>query len=165
MLKQIKAFFFPLQSIYLYDVSKELVIERINDFFHRERSLFDSNNLLGEFINKDSFEIWMKSAAYKTGLVGQSRMTGEIKEVQNGSTEILLKAKPNKGLYLMFFVFMVFGLIYLFNGIQTGSLKFLLFSGLMLIGGPIVCIGISSVQIQAIKDNYLKYIDRIIKAI
>lgn len=160
MLNQIQTFFFPQPTTYLYSSSKELVIENLGEIFNRKWTLLDSNNLLGEFTNKDTFEIWMKSAAFKTGLIGNSRLVGEIIELQNGQTEIILKPKPNRGLYSVFFVFIVFSLIYLFNFLQDGSVKFLLWSGLMLIGGPILSIVISNVQIHALKENYIKYIDK-----
>lgn len=160
MLNQIKTFFFPQPTTYLYSSSKELVFENLGEIFNRKRTLLDSNNLLGEFTNKGTFEIWMKSAAFKTGLIGNSRLVGEIIELQNGQTEIILKPKPNRGLYSVFFVFIVFSLIYLFNSLQDDSVKFLLWSGLMLIGGPILSIVISNVQIHALKENYIKYIDK-----
>lgn len=165
MIKHIRTFFFPNQTIHLYNSSKELITEKLNEIFNRKWTLFDSNNLLGEFIEKDTFEISMKSAAYKTGLIGNAIMVGEIIELQNGQTEIILKVKPNKGLYTMFFVFILIGLIYLFNSIYTGSSRYLLISIAMLIGGPLLCIGISNVQIHALKENFINYIDKNLKLI
>ncbi|MES2617727.1 MAG: hypothetical protein V4613_07610 [Bacteroidota bacterium] len=165
MIKHIRTFFFPHQILYTFSLSKELIVARLDEVLNRKWTLLDNNNLLGEFKNKDTFEIWMKSAAYGTGLIGKSKLVAEILESQNGQTEVKLKAKPNIGLYIWFFVFVAFSIVYLCDAINTGSIKFILLSCLMLIGGPLLCVGISNVQIAALKDNYIKYIDKNLRGV
>ncbi|MEZ4805702.1 MAG: hypothetical protein R2852_09530 [Bacteroidia bacterium] len=165
MINFVRTFFSPNQSIYLYNSSKELIVSKLNDVLNRKWNLFDSNNLEGEFIHKETFEIRMKSSGYKTGLIGSSSMIGDIKETNDGQTEINLKVKPYFGLYILFFIFIVFSVVYLFDSLNACSIKYALLSCIMLIGGPLLCIWISNIQIAVIKENYVKYIDTLLRAI
>ncbi len=163
MIIHIRTFFFPNQYYYKYDLSKELIVSKLNDVFNRKWNLFDSNNLEGEFIHKETFVFRMKSAAFKTGLIGNSSMTGYIKEIGNGQTEINLKLKPYIGLYITFILFVVSSLVYLYNSLDIGSILYTLLSCLWLIGGPLLCIWISTVQNEALMQNYIKYLDKMLR--
>lgn len=164
MINHIRTFFFPHSTIYHYNSPKESVVSKVDEVLNRKKTLLDINDLSGKFTNKDVFSLWVLSGAYVQGM-GKSSLVGHIVESQNGQTVINLKSKPSPGLYIWFFIFIAAGLAYLYNFTQTGSLAFLLWSIGFLVGGPFLCIGISRVAIAAIRERYMTYIDKRIRAI
>lgn len=165
MINHIKTFFFPPTKIYHYNSPKEAVVLKIDEVLNRKKSPFDTNDLLGEFAQQDVFSLWIHSGAFVQGGIGKSSLVGHIIESQSGETVIHLKSKPSIGLYIWFFISIAAGLGFLYNYVQTGSFNFLLWSIGILVGGPFMCIWISHVAIEAIRERYITHIDKRIRAI
>jgi len=121
MIKHFKAFFHPPVLTYSYNQPKDLVVAKITEVLKNKATLFSSNDTQGNFLNADTFVINAVSAVNTRGVKYSSALVGKIIESQEGITEIKTKAKPSFTLYSLFFVTIVFGLIYLYKFIQTGS--------------------------------------------
>lgn len=133
------------------------VHSKVEEILNRKWTLFDNNNLQGNFINQNTFEIRMK------GLRAHTALQAEIIESQNGLTEIRLKARIIKEIYIWFFLSFAISIVFLIQFSLTGSIQFLFWSIVFPTLGPLLCIGISKVRIEALKENYVKYIDKDIR--
>jgi len=160
MLKHFKTFFYPVVLTYSYNQSRESVIAKIEEVLQIKVTLLSSNDMTGRFLSSDTFVINTVSPAYTRGVKYGSTLIGQVIELQNGATQIKTKAKPSMALYVLFFVTIIFGIVYLYKFIQTGSTSFLFWSLAMLIIGPAVSIGISNVAIASIRERYKMYIDK-----
>ena len=160
MLKHFKTFFYPTVLTYAYNQPKELVIAKITEVLKENITLFSSNDMTGRFLNQDTFVINTVSPAYTRSVKYGSTLVGQIIESKNGMTEIRTKAKPSLALYLIFFVTLIFGLLYLYKYIQTGSTGFLFWSLAMIFLAPALCIGFSNVAIYSVRVRYKMYIDK-----
>jgi hypothetical protein len=163
MIKHFKTFFYPDTSIYTYNQSKEVVITKIAEVLKRKVTFLSSNDMKGRFLNGDTFAIDTVTPAYTRGVKYSSTLIGQVIKLQNGATQIKTKAKPSMALYFLFFVTIIFGIVYLYKFIQTGSTSFLFWSLAMLIIGPALSIGFSNVAIASIRERYKMYIDKELK--
>ncbi|MEP7237437.1 MAG: hypothetical protein ABI685_06225 [Ferruginibacter sp.] len=160
MIKHFKTFFYPPVLTYLYKQPKECVIAKIKEILERKVTFFTSNDMTGRFLNGDSFVINAESPAYTSRVKYGSSLVGEIIELEKGTTLIKTKTEPSIAFYFLFLITIVFGLIYLYKSIQTGSTEVLLWSLAILIIGPALAIGFSNVAIASIQERYKMYIDK-----
>ena len=163
MIKYFKTFFYPTVLTYSYDEPKELVIGKIKDVFRQKVTLLSSKDMTGYFLNSDTFIINAESPAYTRGVKYSSTLVGQVIQSQTGVTEIKTKAKPSFIFYILFFVTIIFGLIYLYQFMQTGETDFLFWSMALLILGPAISIGFSNVAIASIYERYQMYIHKELK--
>lgn len=164
MIKHLKTFFYPVVLTYSYNQPKAYVVAKITEVLKRKVTLFTSNDLTGRFRSDEIFVIDTVSFAYTRGVKYGSTLVAEIIESENGVTKIRTKAKPALVFYFLFFLAMILGLFYLFNFFQTGLIASLCWSLGILIAGPALCIGFSNVAIFSVRERYLMYIDKELKA-
>jgi hypothetical protein len=165
MIKHIRTFFYPNSTTYYYELPKEVVVSKVDEVLNRKKTFLDTNDLSGKFTDKNIFSLWLLSGAHVEGGMMKSSLVGHIVESQNGQTVIDLKERPAPGLYIWFFISIAAGLAYLYKFVQTGSLATLFKSIGILVGGTVLCIRISQVAILAIRERYLTYLDKKIRAI
>lgn len=164
MIKHLKTFFYPAVLTYSYNHPKELVIEKITEVLKKKATLFTSNDMTGRFRNADTFLINTVSFAYTRGVNYGSTLVGVITESEKSITNINTKAKPALVFYFLFFLAIILGLFYLYNFLQTGLTTTLCWSLGLLIVGPAICIGFSNVAIYSVRERYITYIDKELKA-
>jgi hypothetical protein len=160
MLKHFKTFFYPAVLTYSYNQPKEFVIAKITEVLKEKVTFFSSKDITGRFLNQDTFVINPFFPAHTSAVKFGSTLIGQIIESKNGMTEIRTKAKPSLALYFMFFVTLIFGLLYLYKFMLTGSTEFLFWSLAMVFLGPALSIGFSNVAVYSVRLRYNMYIDK-----
>jgi hypothetical protein len=160
MLKHFKTFFYPAVSTYSYNQPRELVIATITEVLKKKVTPFSSNDMTGKFLNQDTFAINTVSPAFTWGVKYGSTLVGKVMESKNGMTQIRIKARPSFALYSLFFITVIFGLLYLYKFMQTGSSGVLFWSLAMLFLGPALSIGFSNVSMHSVRVRYNLYIDK-----
>lgn len=160
MIKYLRNFFYPQSLTYSYNQPKESVISKIEEVLKRKVTPFSSTDMIGSFLNSDTFSIAIISPVYTRGVKYGSTLIGQVIELQKGTTLIKTKVKPGTALYFLFFLSVILGLILLCKFIQAGSAIFLFWSLAMLIIGPALSIGVSNISGTVIRERYKMYIDK-----
>lgn len=164
MIRYFKTFFYPETIIYSYSLPIETVLSRIAAVLEKRPGLLGYRDIKGRFLNSNTFAISTISLAYATGVNYGSRLTGQVVQTQNGSTQIKTKVRPGIGLYILFFATLLFGIAYLIGYFKSGTTGFLPWSLALMVFGPAISIGFSKVAIASIHERYREYIDKELKA-
>ena len=163
VLKQIKTFFYPASLIYTYKQPKELIIKKVHeilDSLNDTSSWFSDADTKGNFLDDNIFYLKVVYNTYRTIAEFAPTLIGEINEPQNGITQITTKAKADVGLYFPFFIFLIAGIVYFIQFIQTHSYEALFWSLVVLLLGFILPIGISNIRNASLNERYRMYIDK-----
>jgi len=163
MLKYLRTFFSPGTLIYSYNHPKDLIVEKVAEIVANKLTFLGSNDMTGHFLDRDTFAINLNSPAFTYGIKYRSILVGKIVETQKEKTEIRARAKPAWILYLLFFITIILGLVYLFKYFQTNYVNSLYWSLAMLLAGPVICIWFSNVANAAICERFEKYMNRQLK--
>jgi hypothetical protein len=158
MRKYLRSFFAYTFKTYTYHQPKEALVATIDEVLKVKPTFLGVKDIEGYFINATTFTIKLISPYSKSILYGAA-LIAEIKELQDGVTEIKTRVRAGLVLYLLFFIALIFGVVYLYEFVQTSSIDFLLGSLAMLIGGPVISIALASIANAAVYERFDRYID------
>lgn len=159
IVQNIYNFFYPKESIYLYNADVEQIKLKLRGALKRDFRLFDENNLTGDFISENAFFLKWRFDYFIFNRRWITTITGKINSISNDNTEIIVAPKPRIHFYVIFFICIVSGLISLFRYVQYGGFDLLAGGVLGLIIAPLLCLKIWSVLRFALIDNFEKYFD------
>lgn len=165
MIKYFKIFFYPPAVTYSYKQPKEIIVNRLKEIFYNKIRLATNNDVRVMFLSEQMFAINLVLPLRFVGLMFGSTLVGEITESKGGITHIKTKARPGFGLYLLFFLTVIFTSVYFYKFISTGSRLFLFSSLVSIIIGSLLSIGMSNVMITSIRQHYERYINNDLKPI
>jgi hypothetical protein len=160
MIKHLQTFFYPTTLKYSYNQSKQTVIAKVEKVLTNKSNFFGDHDMKGSFLSDDTFILEIQSFSFTNGVKYSSKLQGKIIESNNGTTCINIKAKPSRALYVLFFVTSILGIAYFYEYFQTNSFSFLFLALAMLLGGPLLSIGISNAAIASIGNRYKMYIHK-----
>lgn len=165
MIKDFKTFFYPSVVTYSYNQPKEIIVSKIADIFSKKVGSAGNSGISAIFLTDNMFAISLKLPIRFVELMFGSTLVGEIIKSQKGMTKIETKARPGFGLYFLFFLALIAGLGYMYEYIRTWSTVFLFSSLAIIIVVSALSIGFSNVFIVSIRERYMKYIDKELKAV
>jgi len=139
------------------------IINKVTNFFNKNKGLLDVTHISGKFKNIDSFEIQINHIAFIKGGIGKTKLIGQVSELQNGETNITLTSQIAIGYYIWFFISISFGITYSFFLLESGNFNYLFSIILTLFIVPFLCVFISNIAVSALFERYKKYIDRMLR--
>jgi hypothetical protein len=163
MIHYFKKFFYPEAVTYSYPKPKEEVVATITEILSHKTTFFDSIDMRGSFFNSNSFTIESISPSNTRGVKYRSILTGKITTTKNGATEIITTAKQSIVYYLLFCVTIIFGLLYCYQYLLSGTTGFLLLGLALLLIGPFAVIGLCNVANASVRERYNMYIDKVLR--
>lgn len=150
--------FFLIKKVYYYNESIEILTERLNCILNEKESVQIGNDIQIFSIAKNSFTINLISN-FSRNFFYQSTLKAEVIGVIN-TLEIRTKIKPALILFVLFFFSLFFGVAYFYNFILSTKIEFLIWSLILIIGGPAISILVANISSTALYNKFDNYIDK-----
>jgi hypothetical protein len=148
---------------YRYPVSKEIIIENINSIFERSGKFLSESDFNARFTSGDSFEMSVDSSWVAIGNVRMgSILYGQINPSDNGESIIETSVKVRYPLKLIAIVTPLLGFTYLYKGLMSNSLQFIVTGGAFLLG-PIISNWFAGISNASIQERFDIYIDKALR--
>lgn len=157
-----KTFYFDT-TIYIVDMPKETIVQRLDTIFFERNGLFKSPNLSGQFDEyPDTFTLTPKwsPAIIRNFESRAAYLKGRISETACGKTKIEVSVKPNSVYGILFLPFAAFGIYSLVRAFTVQGNQSNLYGGLfiLIIGLPLL-IGFARAMAGGLLSDFEKYLD------
>jgi hypothetical protein len=147
-----------LNQSYSYKLSKKELHERLSAIFDQNSKEKYSSQYTGNLSSNDTFELAISHVALIKGFLGKTKLVGHISSEGVDQTTIEIKIKPAIGYYVWFILGIIFGIVYIFQFIDSRNLNYLVASAFSLIIVPFLFVQIFKVFANALKKRFEKHI-------
>ncbi len=160
----LKDFFKTQELKYKIKVPKHEVLLKIGQLLQNKSGLPSDHDFSGHFLNQEAFKLNLSSAAYSNPPIRLSpTLIGTIQELNSNETIIKTTIKKSLGLFLLFFISLILGVISLIILFNTTDVKFIGWPFLFLLGGPFFSVWYSNVSSTAIIERFQTFINKSFK--
>ncbi len=146
---------YPNQS-YSYKLSKKELYERLSSIFEQNSKETNSSQYSGNLSSNDTFELEISHVALIKGFLGKTKLVGHISSEGVDQSTIEINIKPAIGYYVWYILGIIFGIVYIFQFIDSSNLNYLFASAFSLIIVPILFVQIFKGFANALKERFEK---------